>query len=573
MDHTSGSQTTPHASSSDMAPLDPPSSSSPQVLYMTPNHRVTKARYVTSSDPRGYVPVYEYPLNGQWIMMDTDDGYVLWTGIWKALGNSKADIVKILESQPDLASKLRRVRGGYLKMQGTWMARDVALELARRVAWNIRYDLVPLFGPSFPDSCLSPDQPGYGKVVARPPAKTRRSKRSGQPSPPGTNTQLAFSQDGPISPVNGESNTGPAPHATDVFESPVESNMSLVPERAFDSLVVDGTPGLYGTRGAPEQRGRSYSHSSGQLAYSNQTGWSSLAPIKQEPGQEQYDYSGDTAALGSQHASTRTLGQYAGQFGYTSPQHDASNPSHVGQGISQMRRGSVPHISGYPAATAPSSNYPYSDATIKQERDLSGASGYGGAFSQPGPYSGQPGTDLPVSPRQYPQYSQPTAYSTPQEAHTGSMHERSRSDSRYAPYHSSQSPLGYGSSLQQPQQGYTSAPQSARGMGFPSQQTRQQSQSTAGYTPAIDQYHTQESSIQHHTQSQFHSPQSSSMMQQLSPHSQQSTPQYAATGMGAVPTSYEYGYPGYQHHPTETDLHDLSDQQGDGHYRGYGHQF
>jgi hypothetical protein len=67
----------------------------PQVLYMTPNHRVTKARYVTSSDPRGYVyvppafhnlrsspasPVYEYPLNGQWIMMDTDDGYVLWTG-------------------------------------------------------------------------------------------------------------------------------------------------------------------------------------------------------------------------------------------------------------------------------------------------------------------------------------------------------------------------------------------------------------------------------------------------------------------------------------------------------------
>lgn len=28
-------------------------------------------------------PVYEYPLHGQWIMMDMDDGYVLWTGIWK----------------------------------------------------------------------------------------------------------------------------------------------------------------------------------------------------------------------------------------------------------------------------------------------------------------------------------------------------------------------------------------------------------------------------------------------------------------------------------------------------------
>jgi hypothetical protein len=71
-------------------------------------------------------------------MMDMDDGYILWTGIWKALGNHKgeyrsapfvlifflcilahlADIVKMLESQPDLAAQLRRVRGGYLKIQG-----------------------------------------------------------------------------------------------------------------------------------------------------------------------------------------------------------------------------------------------------------------------------------------------------------------------------------------------------------------------------------------------------------------------------------------------------------------------
>ncbi|KAJ1307546.1 hypothetical protein OPQ81_001643 [Rhizoctonia solani] len=134
--------------------------------YSTLQHRITKGRYITSNDPRGYVPVYEYPLNGQWIMMDVDDGYVLWTGIWKALGNTKADIVKMLESQPDLAPQLRRVRGGYLKIQGTWMPYEVALKLARRVAWPIREDLVPLFGPTFPSTCLSPDQPGYGQVVA-----------------------------------------------------------------------------------------------------------------------------------------------------------------------------------------------------------------------------------------------------------------------------------------------------------------------------------------------------------------------------------------------------------------------
>lgn len=31
----------------------------------------------------------------------------------------------MLESQPDLAPQLRRVRGGYLKIQGTWMPYEV----------------------------------------------------------------------------------------------------------------------------------------------------------------------------------------------------------------------------------------------------------------------------------------------------------------------------------------------------------------------------------------------------------------------------------------------------------------
>ncbi|PVF95304.1 hypothetical protein CPB86DRAFT_596270 [Serendipita vermifera] len=146
------------------------------IPYHSIHHNPTKGRYITSNDPRGYIPVYEYPLNGQWIMMDMDDGYILWTGIWKALGNHKADIVKMLESQPELATQLRRVRGGYLKIQGTWLAYEVALRLARRVAWPIRHDLVPLFGPTFPTTCLAPDQPGYGTVI--PPTGRRKPRRS-----------------------------------------------------------------------------------------------------------------------------------------------------------------------------------------------------------------------------------------------------------------------------------------------------------------------------------------------------------------------------------------------------------
>lgn len=155
-----------------------PSTSSPRFRpYVSPSHHVIKSRYITSNDPRGYIPVYEYPLNGQWIMMDVDDGYILWTGIWKALGNSKADIVKMIESQPDLASQIRRVRGGYLKIQGTWMPYEVALRLSRRVAWPIRHDLVPLFGPTFPTTCLSPEQPGYGQVIANGGGR-RRARRN-----------------------------------------------------------------------------------------------------------------------------------------------------------------------------------------------------------------------------------------------------------------------------------------------------------------------------------------------------------------------------------------------------------
>lgn len=63
-----------------------------------------------------------------------------------------------------------------------------------RVAWHIRYDLVPLFGyvrgppsflaclktcrhrPTFPNTCISPDQPGFGQITPGD-ARRRRSRR------------------------------------------------------------------------------------------------------------------------------------------------------------------------------------------------------------------------------------------------------------------------------------------------------------------------------------------------------------------------------------------------------------
>ncbi|CAL1715878.1 unnamed protein product [Somion occarium] len=195
--------------------------------FASANHHVTKGRYITSNDPRGYIPVYEYPLNGQWIMLDMDDGYVLWTGIWKALGNSKADIVKMIESQPELAPRLRRVRGGYLKIQGTWMPYEIALKLARRVAWPIRYELIPLFGPTFPDTCLSPDQPGFGQIVK--PGTGKRRRRHIQPA-----NVADLQHDWNLTPsLHARPATAPSRHPPSAYHAPTQQPYSNFQPRRY----------------------------------------------------------------------------------------------------------------------------------------------------------------------------------------------------------------------------------------------------------------------------------------------------------------------------------------------------
>lgn len=240
------------------------------IPYHSATHSPTKGRYITSNDARGYIPVYEYPLNGQWIMMDMDDGYILWTGIWKALGNHKADIVKMLESQPELATQLRRVRGGYLKIQGTWLAYEVALRLARRVAWPIRHDLVPLFGPTFPTTCLAPDQPGYGTVI--PPSGRRKPRRSLQsvgippphsvPYPPKLPLAKEFALGARPQP-HGESPMFRSPNPM-LSGSPVDTHaMPFVPP------TIPSVPALVPVSGvaySPQEPSSASSYSSGQPA-------------------------------------------------------------------------------------------------------------------------------------------------------------------------------------------------------------------------------------------------------------------------------------------------------------------
>ncbi|KAG0239148.1 hypothetical protein BGX31_002988, partial [Mortierella sp. GBA43] len=125
---------------------------------------IKKAKYSTSLDPRGFIPVYEYDLYGHPIMWDQENLYVHFTGIWKALGKTKADIVKIIDANPILESIIRKVRGGFLKIQGTWMPHQEAYDLAKKTCYKLRHELVPVFGSGFVNDCIPPDAPGFGSI-------------------------------------------------------------------------------------------------------------------------------------------------------------------------------------------------------------------------------------------------------------------------------------------------------------------------------------------------------------------------------------------------------------------------
>ncbi|CCE62483.1 hypothetical protein TPHA_0C03310 [Tetrapisispora phaffii CBS 4417] len=49
---------------------------------------------------------------------------------------------------------INRIRGGYIKIQGTWLPWIMAKEICKRFCFPIRYFLVPLFGSNFADECV-----------------------------------------------------------------------------------------------------------------------------------------------------------------------------------------------------------------------------------------------------------------------------------------------------------------------------------------------------------------------------------------------------------------------------------
>ncbi|KAI5968866.1 hypothetical protein CANMA_002040 [Candida margitis] len=149
-----------------------------QQLNTTIYPQIDTKKYSTSAlDPqRNFLTVFEYMVNDHWIIWDYETGFVHLTGIWKASLNVegsappsashlKADIVKLLESTPkQYQAYIKRIRGGFLKIQGTWLPYKLCKILARRFCYHIRFALIPIFGADFPESCLHPHDSGYGEL-------------------------------------------------------------------------------------------------------------------------------------------------------------------------------------------------------------------------------------------------------------------------------------------------------------------------------------------------------------------------------------------------------------------------
>lgn len=46
-------------------------------------------------------------------------------------------------------------------MEYIWAPLSIAREISRRIAWKLRFDLVPIFGFHFPTQCLAPNDPHF----------------------------------------------------------------------------------------------------------------------------------------------------------------------------------------------------------------------------------------------------------------------------------------------------------------------------------------------------------------------------------------------------------------------------
>ncbi|KAF7901133.1 hypothetical protein EAF00_003354 [Botryotinia globosa] len=102
------------------------------------------------------------------VMWDYNVGLVRITPFFKCCKYSKTTPAKMLGMNPGLKEITHSITGGALAAQGYWMPYSCALAVCTTFCSHIAPALIPIFGPSFPSQCVSPDAPEHGRMVIDP---------------------------------------------------------------------------------------------------------------------------------------------------------------------------------------------------------------------------------------------------------------------------------------------------------------------------------------------------------------------------------------------------------------------
>ncbi|KAF5676457.1 apses transcription factor xbp1 [Fusarium heterosporum] len=113
---------------------------------------------------------YEFTLPGESteysVMWDYNIGLVRMTPFFKCRGYGKAS------GSEDIGECLKEIThsitGGSIVAQGYWMPYQCARAICATFCYPIAGALVPIFGPTFPSTCIPPNSPDFGRMIIDP---------------------------------------------------------------------------------------------------------------------------------------------------------------------------------------------------------------------------------------------------------------------------------------------------------------------------------------------------------------------------------------------------------------------
>ncbi|KAG9259240.1 transcription regulator HTH, apses-type DNA-binding domain-containing protein [Emericellopsis atlantica] len=107
-------------------------------------------------------PADEKPYEIMWDVKGP--GYVRISPFFKCLKHKKTGPAKMHEANAGLREVSFHMTGGNRIAQGYWLPYRCARAVCVKFCYPIAGALIPIFGPTFPDDCVKPDSPHFGRM-------------------------------------------------------------------------------------------------------------------------------------------------------------------------------------------------------------------------------------------------------------------------------------------------------------------------------------------------------------------------------------------------------------------------